>query len=241
MEHIVTQETVESQESIEETEVSAETPEISAQTTEEFRDATIKKVQLDVDDAPFLGSAAAEATQNAKEEFTGSTPASISKKEDVEKPKSKKKLFIIIGAALLILIIGAGAFLFLGGEPPEDAGEPFATIIIVPTPPKTDHVEQFQTKLETFWVPLKTNTNETRFLVATFILNTSNTNLQKEIESKINVIRDAIFFYLNNKEYEFLTDNSNIHQVKEELIFAINQNLVSSKLEELFFDSFLIK
>lgn len=205
------------------------------QTVEEFRDAGTQKVQLDVDDAPFLGA----LDQDIPDEIGGSKASKSTQEE--EKPKSKKKLFIIIGAALLI-IIGAAAFLlFSGGDTDEEEEEILTTVVVVPTPPKFEHQQEFQTKLEPFWIPLNNPHDKTKFLVATFILNTRNTELHDEIKSNINEIRDSIFFYFTTKNYAFLTDSANTHQIKSDLLTAINQELVRSKLDEIFLDSFLIK
>ncbi len=210
-------------------------------------EGAVKKVQLDIDDAPFL----ADDEEEKKKEEEESEEAEDDDKSEAKPKKSKKKLIIIGVAVLLLLIILAAAAYFLlfsgGEEPPVDVPqelvEPEPTTVIVTvdesyTQPVITPV--YNTTLEPFWVEMR-DASRTFFLVCTFTISTENQDLSDEIQTKIPQIRDIIYYYLNTKDYVFLTSYDNFTVIKADLLEAVNEELIDGELEDILYDNYLVR
>ncbi len=202
-----------------------------------FAATAVQKVQLDIDDAPFL--------REEEEEKPAPPPAPLPDVSLPAKPekKSNKKLLIIAGAGLLLLALaGAAAFFFLGGSSTPPPPAPEAPVIIVPsTPPPAAAKLEYTIKLDPFRVPLVDAAGKRHFLVASFVLATEDGILHQEMADKIVTLRDAIYYYLANKDYEFLSNALNNEQIRSDLLGGVNNYLVQGELKSLYFDSFLIQ
>jgi len=61
------------------------------------------------------------------------------------------------------------------------------------------------------------------------------------MRQKMTVLRDAVFYYLRNKNLTFLSDKSNVDELKEDLLSVINQFLSSAQLERLLIEQYVVK
>ena len=203
-----------------------------------------QKVELDLEDAPFLEEEEEVKPEPAKPRVETSLEAP---KE--EKPASKlgrKQLMIIGAAALLVLVAAALAvkFLFFKGKPapppakveqsaPSNATAPDAEA-------KAPELPETQVRLEPFWVEQRSG-EEIRFLIVRILLGTSDKAIAREFEAKIMPARNAIFYYLKNKDVQFLTDENNAEKLKHELLLVINQYVTDGKFETLLFEEYVVK
>ena len=92
-------------------------------------DTSLRKVELDLDDAPFLTE---QAPPPAKKE-----DAPLQTTEEAPPPNKKKKLIIIAAAAALVVVLVAAAAIwwFVLRTPPPPPPEPVKPeVIVVPTP-----------------------------------------------------------------------------------------------------------
>lgn len=205
---------------------------------DEFEALAGQKVQLDIDDAPFLLD-------------TGEKPAEVpaikvdappAKVEPAAPPPNKKKL-IIAGLAVVIVAAAVAAYLLLfGGDAPPTEDVPTAPVIVVPTPPELPTgPSEFITTLAPFWVDLVNEQGQHRFLIASFVLATTDDELNLEITDKVITLRDAIFYYLRNKNYAFLVDPANSELIRSDLLGTVNNYLISGALKSLYFDSYLVQ
>lgn len=197
-----------------------------------------QKVQLDLEDAPFLQE---EEKKEESTDLATTEPNSdkTAKDDEDQEPKSKKKLIIIAGAALvLILAISAGAFFFLFAEKEVII---LQNIIVVPNPPTEEIPLFYQIKLDPIWIELKNRDDGVNFLVGTFILSMETKSIQNEIEKNIKVVRDAVYYYLINTRPEFLMDHENTEKIKAGISDIVNRYVVSGAVDEIYFDSFLMK
>lgn len=200
----------------------------------EYESLAGQKVQLDIDDAPFLLDP--EDEPDALPAPVASTAPAVP-----EKNGRKKKLIIIGGAALLLLLIVAAAVWFFVFKAPPPPPAPEAPVIVVPSKVEPVLPKEYSLKLEPFWVPLVSQDGQQRFLVATFVVATESGLLYQEMEDKLLIVRDALFYYLRNKDYDFLTNPENAETIRTDLCGSVNNYLVQGELKNLYFDSFLVQ
>ena len=204
----------------------------------DFAASASTKVQLDIDDAPFLQAEKASEPPAVKPEAP--SPAVPDAEETKAPPKSKKKLVILV--ALLLLLGGGGGgawfFLFRNTAPPPPP-PPAAPIIVVPrTPPPPP---EYSLTLDPFWVELQNPKDERVFLVVSFSLTTKDEALYQEMQAKTVILRDAVYYYLRNKAYAFLADQSRMELIRAYVLSTVNNYLVQGELTDMLFDSYLMK
>jgi len=203
---------------------------------------SVQKVELDLEDAPFLE----EEEEVAPEPPKPTAPVSFEESKEA-KPglDERKKRIIIAVAALLVLVAAALAvkFFFFKGSP-------------APAPDKTEHaatepapdnatakpeLPEIQVRMEPFWVEQKGEGDEVRFLIVRMQLGTTDPMIAKEFEAKIMAARNAVFYYLKNKDVQFLADEQNAEKLKAELLLVINQYVTDGKFDSLMFEEYVVK
>lgn len=202
-----------------------------------------QKVELDLEDAPFLE----EEEEAAPEPPKPSAAVSLEAPKEEKPPLGKKKLVIIGVAGLVLLIIAALAVKFLffkaKAEPdapkteqaaPAHAPEQNATLAEPEKP-------EIQVRMEPFWVEQKAGQDEIRFLIVRMLLGTKDPTVAKEFEQKLMPARNAIFYYLKNKDVQFLADEHNAEKLKTELLLVINQYVTDGKFDTLMFEEYVVK
>lgn len=214
------------------------------QTPEPTNKAT-QKVDLDLDDAPFLED------EDEEDIPTEDEPKELESLEEA-KPKAKSsgsKKFIYIGIGiviLLLLLILAKLFLFTDKHPAEPPVPVKEKTVEIPTPaeappppPKEPGVTLL--RMTPFWVEQKDEKGQIRFLVARFALTTTNEQIVAEYSRKTLVLRDAIYYYLKNKDLQFLSDKKNAEKLKKDLLMVINQYIVAGQFETILFEKYLVR
>jgi flagellar FliL protein len=206
------------------------------------------KVELDVEDAPFLED------DEAPKEAEAAGPASAPEKEDASAPlamESEKKGFfadkkrlIVLGVvgAFILLAIPVGYLLFGGKKaPPPKPVEP--TRIVTPSvPPREDAPAgaKFLFQVDPFFLERRGAEGEIRFLRCRFSIPTDNAALFGELKAKNIAVRDAIYYYLNNGPLVFLSSPEADILLKTDLISVINELLSAGKIQELFIEEYLV-
>lgn len=198
--------------------------------------AQTRKVELDLDDAPFLQT-----------EEKSTPPANIPEdlpdadEESAKRAKRKKKILIFGGAgAALLLICGIGAWFFFGGSPPPPpvmVSRP--EVVVVPTLPVGPEQNEMVREFEPFIVPSTDTDGNTRFLVCKFSAITSDANVSQEVQQQLVPLRDAIYYYLRGKENAFLLDARNGDRIRQDLLSVFNDYLTRGKLDDIVFESYL--
>lgn len=199
-----------------------------------------QKVDLDLDDAPFL-----EDEEEVKPEPVKPKEAMSLEPAAKEQPaKWDRKKLIIIGAAALVLVLVlalAVKFLFFKGKPappPEKAAPP---PVVEPKAEAAPELPEVQMRMEPFWVEQKGQGEEVRFLIVRILLGTHEPKVAKEFEGRTMGARNAIFYYLKNKDVQFLTDERNAEKLKTELLLVINQHVTDGKFDTLMFEEYVVK
>lgn len=201
-------------------------PEASATST--------KKVELDLDDAPFLQT-----------EEKAPPPAPVNSEppvpEDGQSKKSKKKLLIIIGAAALVIIGVAVWFFFFRTPPPPPPPGPEPEVIVVPSTAAPAQPGDLVREFAPFVVPVNDDPRHTSFLVCKFAAITRDPAVNQEMDQQALPLRDAIYFYLRGKDAAFLSDARNGAEIKKDLLSVFNDYLSQGKLEDIVFESYLTR
>lgn len=204
------------------------------------------KVELDLDDAPFL--------EEEEEEEEPAPADDLEEDEGEEKEARARGVKALLEAIrrdkrLMAAVIG-GAVLFLGllltlllwpskeAPPPVDPlGLPSESALTEEPPPPPEHI----VALKPFLVEHVTEEGEVRLLYCKFSVTTENEKLAWEITHKRLTLRDAIFYYLKNKDLRFLTDTTQVEQLKKDLLSVINQYLNVGQIETLLIEEYLVK
>ena len=216
--------------------------------------ATLPKVQLDIDDAPFLRELEAAAPPKpAPEPDAEQTPETAPAPESKTASASRKKKLIIIAAiaGLVLLLAGGGAlWWFVLRTPPPPPSPPVApTVIVVPGAQAKQQPADFYIAFAPFWLELTDEDKQGRnadkdgvyFLVCKFTAVTLSEAVLQETQGKQLVLRDALYFYLKNKSYTFLTSSENTQTIKNDLVSVLNGYLITGKVEDLLFERFVSK
>lgn len=205
------------------------------------------KVELDLDDAPFLQEEEPEPQPKPQAAAAPERPV-----RDVPAPKgsslqqslaaNKKKLILAGVAAVVLLAAGIGVNIFLSGPktPPPVQPEP-EKVLAAPKPLPEAPVPQFVMQWEPFWVELKDTEGGIRFLTCTLTIPTNNPVLYAEMAGKRLVLRDALFYYLRNQPILSLTDESKVNALKSDLLTVVNEHLGSGKASELLIQEYLVR
>lgn len=202
-----------------------------------------KKVDLDLDDAPFL--------EEEEEEQPEPEPEAM----DVEPEKPARQLpawiknkFLWIAVAVILVAMGVVVkFLFL--NKPEPAPPPPVEEKKAEVPPPPEPVEQVKPKdegetilrLDPFWVEQRDKDGAIRFLVVRIVFSTKDQNLAKNLTQETLTVRNAVYYYLKNKDLQYLADEKNAERLKKELLTVVNQYMGAGQFENLLFEEYVVK
>ncbi|MBQ9453369.1 MAG: flagellar basal body-associated FliL family protein [Desulfovibrio sp.] len=203
----------------------------------------VRKVELDLDDAPFLKEDAPPVpAEKTSENLPDEGAPSSGDASDTKGKKKKILLFAAIG--LVVLLVAATAVwwfvLRTPPPPPPPPDEPIQPdVIVVPSAPSTPTAPTESVKeLAAFVIPRNTPQG-TRFLVCKFSSLSTNPAIDAEIDHKLIPIRDALYYYLSSKTDDFLLDAANAAKVKHDLTGVLNDYITQGKVEDVLFESYL--
>lgn len=199
------------------------------------------KVDLDLDDAPFLKEPEEEKPKEAPAEEKPAEEVPKQDSSDDDKKKRRKKMMILAGggAGLLVIIGVVVWFFFFRTPPPPPPEDPGPEIITVPSKPQVQTKPDFVKEFEPFLVAHADQSGKVRFLVCKFSVLTKAPNLSREIDHKMIPLRDAVFFYLRSKNSAFLMDSRNGKEIKADLVRVLQEYLTQGTVEDVLFESYL--
>ncbi len=202
----------------------------------------LQKVELDLDDAPFLEEEEEEEEpEDLAEEAAPKELGVEEKKPRLALPpflRNRKVLFGLIG--VLILIIGLILFFMLRPKkapPPEEKPQ----VEQQAAPEVTPEIKEINVPFTEFWVEKIDPSGKVRFLHVQFSVQVHGPQAEREIKSKSLVLRDAVYYYLRNKDYAFLADTENLETLKSDLLSVMNKFLGSDQLQVLLIDKYLVQ
>lgn len=92
-----------------------------------------------------------------------------------------------------------------------------------------------------FLVEMTDPKGQTRFLTIRFTAVTQEKAVELEFKRNGIVVRDAVYYYLKNKNMAFLTDRNNTETLKKDVLSVINQFLGAEPLENLLIEEYVVK
>jgi len=196
-----------------------------------------EKVELDLEDAPFLEE---EEEEEEEEEGEAPPPTAPPEAEKGEAPWYKKKSVYIPAAAVLTLIISLTIYFWTRPVPPAPPEPEVEAQVEEPAPPEEEKKE-FLVPLEPFWIEQKDDHGNIRFLICRFTAVTHEEALSFELGQKTTTLRDAIFYYLKNKDLTYLSDKKNVEALKIDILSVMNQYLSAAQLETLLIEEYLVR
>lgn len=195
--------------------------------------ANVKKVELDLDDAPFL-----QRDEPPPPAVPDEPPPP--KEDDAGKRRKKKlALFGAIVAVVLVLILVAVWFFFFRTPPPAPPEPPKPDVVVVPSAPVADVPKDIVRQFAPFIVPVAEANGKTRFLTCKFAVISHDQKVNEEMAQRLVPLRDAVYFYLRGKDSGFLLDARNGDSIKKDLASIFNDYLSQGKVEDIVFESYL--
>ncbi|MDR3176577.1 MAG: flagellar basal body-associated FliL family protein [Desulfovibrio sp.] len=219
------------------------------------------KVELDMDDAPFLKEKEEEKAALEEPPAPPSTP-----EQPPEKPKFSAKFKNIfhglvaalkhrlntrrrrvIAAAILLVpaMAGGGLYFFLwgGSESQKPVESPVTTTVVVSSATQRDEgpaAAKFLYILDLFFLELRGAEGEIRFLRCGFSIPTDNETLMTELAVKNIAVRDSIYYYLTNKPLTFLADAKSAETLKEDIVSVVNENIATEKIQAVYIEEYIV-
>nr|WP_321257440.1 flagellar basal body-associated FliL family protein [uncultured Pseudodesulfovibrio sp.] len=200
-----------------------------------------QKVDLDLDDAPFLED------EEEEEEITDVEEETPLLQEDDSEPKPglaallKNKLFLISFGVILILVVVIIILLLREPDaPPPPPPTPIEEILPEETPVAVE-TPQILIRLDPFLIEQKDEEGNIRFLEIRVLVSTEDEGLSMQFKQETYAVRNALFYYLKNKDLQFLSDKNNSDKLKSELLAIINQYMGFGQFETLMFEQYLVR
>lgn len=229
-----------------------ESPEEKQSNINEFQPSDIaqsknQKVQLDIEDAPFLLDTEEEAiplkeTEDISQSLTHTLPNEQDQDNILRRKKLRKQKIVVIILSIFIIVVLISWFLFSQDVPQleEEPILPETTVVIVPSEKKVTGPQEYKITFEPFTVAQPSG-NSVKFLEATFVGISKDEKVIKESKSKELVLRDAIYYYLSNKTHGHLIDPKNALVIKQDLLDIVNGYLISGKMEDILLENYIVK
>jgi len=200
-----------------------------------------QKVDLDLDDAPFLED------EDEEEEIVFDEEETPLLDEPIEDSKFdigtlfKNKLFLI-SLSVIVILIAIIVFLLL--REPEAPPPPPNVDKAQPKEEAPEAVEQtpeILIRLDPFLIEQKDGDGQIRFLEARVVVSTLDDGLARQFKQETYAVRNALYYYLKNKDLQFLSDKENSDKLKSELLAIINQYMGYGQFETLLFEQYLVR
>jgi len=202
-----------------------------------------QKVDLDLDDAPFLED---EDEEEDIEEDEVETPF-LTEDDGKSKPglvALLKNKFVLMGLAIILLLLVLIAILLLRdpGAPPPPPPPPVEEAVPEPAPePEVPETPQIIIKLDPFLIEQTDEAGKIRFLEVSVLLSTEDEGLARQFKQETFAVRNALYYYLKNKDLQFLSDKENSEKLKKELLVIINQYMGFGQFDTLMFEQYLVR
>ena len=206
------------------------------------------KVELDLDDAPFLMDDEEPEPEPEAPPDAESAPADAEALPEGKKRLNFKALLkdkrVLAGAGSAFILLGVAAFFLFGSSesaappPPEPAAE---HVPESEEPKEPEKPTEYYIRWEPFWVEFNDKDGNTRFLICRFAGVTLNEIVKHEAEAKQTALRDTIYYYLVHKDKTFLGNTANADALKRDVLAVVNQYLSSGQLDQILLEDYVIK
>lgn len=198
-----------------------------------------QKVDLDLDDAPFLEDEEEEEEAAFAQEETPLFEQSAPEKKIDFSALFKNRLFLIaLGVILLLVVV---IILLLGREPEAPPLPPPPPKAAPSAPQEAAETPDILIRLDPFLIEQRDADNVIRFLEVRVLVSTQDEGLAKQFKQDTYTVRNAIFYYLKNKDLQFLSNKENSDKLKQELLAIINQYMGFGQFDTILFEQYLVR
>lgn len=201
-----------------------------------------QKVDLDLDDAPFLED------EDEEEEIEATESEIPFPTEDDAKPKPGlvallKNKFVLMGMGVILILLVIIAILLLREpeSPPPPPPAPAEEAAAPEPEPAVPETPQVLIKLDPFLIEQRDESGKIRFLEITILLSTEDEGLARQFKQETFAVRNALYYYLKNKDLQFLSDEKNSEKLKNELLVIVNQYMGFGQFDTLMFEQYLVR
>ena len=219
------------------------------------------KVELDLDDAPFLeedepAPAPAPEPEAAPEKSAETAPAKIEAKPGFKallKARlagllgNKKRLIIIGGSAGLLIVLAVVVNVFLFGEKkpdapkaPEKPAPVYEVVSGAPaplTPAKAPYAHLVQ--WEPFLIEQRGEDGGLRFVTCKIAIPAADDAQYVELTAKRVVLRDAVYYFLSNRPPELLSTPEKNKIMRDDIVGVLNGHL-ATVLKDVYIEEYLV-
>lgn len=201
-----------------------------------------QKVDLDLDDAPFLEDEEEEEIELEEPEEQGLEEEEPAKSKGLLAIFKNKFFYMALTIAILLIVILFLLFTRSDPPPPPPIPEP-ETPAVEPEVAEEPEVKpnEILLRLDPFLIEQKDSEGTIRFLEVRLVLNTQSEELVRQFTQETFTVRNALYYYLKNKDLEFLSDKKNADKLKTELLAVINQYMAYGRFESLLFEHYLVR
>ncbi|WP_419788083.1 flagellar basal body-associated FliL family protein [Pseudodesulfovibrio sp.] len=203
-----------------------------------------QKVDLDLDDAPFLEDEEEEEDISSVEEEEIPLLDEGKKESSLDfKALLRNKLFLVATGIILILLIVITILLLREPEaPPPPPPPPPPTEAPKPEPtPQPEEKPEILIRMDPFLIEQRDKEDKIRFLEVRVVVSTQDDGLARQFKQETYTVRNALYYYLKNKDLEFLSDKDNSDKLKTELLAIINQYMGFGEFDTLLFERYLVR
>ncbi|MFP4071047.1 MAG: flagellar basal body-associated protein FliL [Desulfovibrionales bacterium] len=191
-----------------------------------------QKVELDLDDAPFLAETDDDVFQDRTAAEDSEAADGPQEEEDAPEENSKRlNTWGLVAAALGTVLVTTAVLAFLVLKIPSESSMKSSTSSVP---------AELLVTLEPFLIPFE-NGEHVSILQCTFSLPVDNPTLKQEVERKRIVLRNALYFYLSQKELLHLGEHEAADLLKADLTAVVNQNLNLGQVETVLVDEYLVR
>lgn len=200
-----------------------------------------EKVELDLDDAPFLEEEEEElepGEDKADDQEKGDEKRDDERKAPV--PWWKQQKIMAAGAAtFLILLLAAGYFLISSKDEPPPPDPTAREVVDDPIEKPDKELSEMIVEMEPFMVEFEAD-NRIRFLKTRLSLSVLGEDMAREVEDKKLVLRDSIYYFLRNKDGSFLQDRANTDEITRDLMSVLEQYLGRDQLNNIVIEDYSV-
>lgn len=196
-----------------------------------------QKVTLDLDDAPFLEDIEEETPKDDHNEVQDL----VSSGEEEDRP-SKVSPKLLIGIGITVILVLAGLTFWLTRSPPAEPvtlTEPDTFQEVQPAPMAEPEPEEFTINLAPFWVAFAED-DGIAFLSLRLILVLHDPSLYLETQRKNIILRDAVYYFLNNRPLPQIKHADAAENLKTDLKAVMNQHL-SRPLTDILIEEYMVR
>lgn len=202
-----------------------------------------QKVDLDLDDAPFLE----DEDEEEEEAFEPEDETPFLEEEDeptkldIAALLRNKLVLIFLGVIAILLIIIVYLVLREPETPPPPPPVEETVEETAPEKPIVEETPEILIRLDPFLIEQRDKDDNIRFLEVRIVVSTTEDGLARQFKQETYTVRNAVFYYLKNKDLRFLSDKENSKKLKKELLAIINQYMGFGQFETLLFEQYLVR